>query len=271
VNGADTEVISDSGAIPRTEVPTTTTTPYCFEDSVSWEPLDMEGTTASNEENAFACQQKCYDTDGCYHFSYWQKWGTCHLQDAFALRRDYQADYTSGPFQCWSYLQDSGLVKVGVQQFLPKQFSCMQVGQSWDPVMQWRSGHVLAGGQADQIMECQALCASTPKCAHFTMDVETRTCKLASDTASLVSGILHSISGPPSCDTTKQEQYFMRKFIAGEVQLLFGSYTAAAVAAIGLAALGAFAAFVVRTRSQNQRSLELPSEAIDEAMIEEAE
>lgn len=218
----------------------------------------MEGSLPTEEEDAFACQQKCYDTDGCYHFSYWQKFKTCHLQDAFALRRDYQADYTSGPFQCWAYLQDAGLVEVGVEQFLPKQFSCMQVGMSWEPVMQWRSGRVLAGGQADQILGCQSLCDRTPGCAHFTMDMSTRTCKLADNTASAVSGVLNSIAGPPACDETNSRQYFMKKFSIGEAGI-FGSYTGAAgAAALGLAAVVAASAIVARrpkTRPSEQEPM----------------
>lgn len=221
---------------------------------------------ATNEEDSFACQQKCLDTDGCYHFSYWQKFKTCHLQDAFALRRDYQAEFTSGPFQCWSYLQDSGLVKVGVEQFLPEQFGCMQVGQSWEPAMQWRSGRVLAGGQADQIMGCQALCAKTPKCAHFAMDVSTRTCKLASDSASPISGVMHSIAGPPSCKKD-DKKYFMRKFIALEAGFV-SSYAGAAAAVLGLATLGSLAAVAVRRRLKRDRLMQSP--AAEEAMIEEA-
>lgn len=254
------------GQAAITSVPTTTTTPYCFEDSVSWEPLDMEGSIPTNEEDPFACQHKCLDTDGCYHFSYWRKFGTCHLQDAFALRRDYQADFTSGPFQCWSYLRDAGLVKVGVEQFLPEQFGCMQVGQSWEPVMQWRSGRVLAGGQADQIMGCQMLCANTPNCAHFTMDVSTRTCKLASDDASPISGVMHSISGPPSC-MKDNKQHFMRKFVAEEASLL-GSYTGAVAAVVGLAIVAALAAVAVRRRGKRERRLQ--STAADESLVEEA-
>lgn len=177
------------------------------------------------EEDAEACQRKCDETPGCYHFSYWKKFKLCHLQDAFALRRDYQSDYVSGPFECWSYLKAAGLVKVGEEQFLPKQFKCMQVGVGWEPVMQWRSGRVLAGTQADQIMECQSLCARTPTCGHFTMEVSTRTCKLAGKDASPLPGIFNSISGPPVC--TENPKTFMRKFSVGEAQRSW-SYTGVA-------------------------------------------
>merc|ERR1740121_350561 len=191
---------------------TSTTTAYCFEDTVSWEPLDMDGTLPSKEEGPEDCQKKCFKTNGCYHFSYWRKFKLCHLQDAFALRRDYQSNFISGPFRCWSYLQDAGLVKVGVEQFLPKQFNCMQVGVSWEPVMQWRSGQVLAGGQADQILGCQALCAKTPMCTHFTMDVGMHQCKLAGADAAPLPGVFHTISGPTACDEKTSQRTFMRKF-----------------------------------------------------------
>lgn len=217
---------------------------------MSWEPLDMEGTFPTMEETAKDCQERCNKQSGCYHFSFWSKGkeNYCHLQDAFALRRDYQANFVSGPFQCWSYLHDSGLVEVGVEQFLPKQFNCMQVGVSWEPVMQWRSGRVLPGSQKDQIVGCQSLCSRTTGCGHFTMEVSTRTCKLSGEDATPLPGVFNSISGPPAC--TDDTRTFMRKFSQGEVESSRSCLVGVGVAALGLVVVGAAVLYVRRPKKE---------------------
>jgi hypothetical protein len=217
----------------------------------------MEGTVPTEEEDAEACQKKCDQTPGCFHFSFWKKLKVCHIQDAFALRRDYQSDFVSGPFQCWSYLRHAGLVRVGVEQFLPKQFNCMQVGVSWEPVMQWRSGKVLAGTQADQIQGCQSLCARTKGCKHFTMEVSMRTCKLAGGDAVPLPGVFNTISGPPVC--TANPHTFMRKFTVGQVQRSWSYSTLAGSLAVGFVVVCSSAALYSRrpwrTEQASSRSL----------------
>jgi len=44
---------------------------------------DMEGQGKETVDSVFLCQQRCKQTDGCAHFSYWSD-GGCHLQSATA-------------------------------------------------------------------------------------------------------------------------------------------------------------------------------------------
>merc|ERR1719277_2485843 len=73
--------------LPTVTTGTVVTTPgtYCFDEGVSFQPLDMQGTFLTNEPSPWACQKRCQTTYGCAHFSYWNLGGHCHLQDASAV------------------------------------------------------------------------------------------------------------------------------------------------------------------------------------------
>merc|ERR1719296_564115 len=83
------------------------------------------------------------------------------------------------------------------------------------------------GGEADIIMQCQALCARQVGCAHFTMEVSSRTCHLATVSAAPLPGVLNSISGPAVCGPRGQQDIFMqRKYAASGLPSTFlGSRT----------------------------------------------
>jgi len=156
-------------------------------------------------------------------------------------------------------LKDAGLVQVGVGQYLPKQFECMQVGVSWEPVMQWRSGRVLAGSQPQQIMGCQSLCARTEGCEHFTMDVGIRTCKLAGSEAVPLPGVFNSISGPPVC--VDAARTFMRKFSEARMTHLQPKFMAIGILGFGLTAVGSVAILYRRIKQvDTTRSLMMTDE-----------
>lgn len=71
--------------------------PVCVEHGVSFEPIDMQGTSRKVTKSSAACQEYCEDTPHCAHFTWWPD-GGCHLQSARA-KRVHSSDAISGqPF-----------------------------------------------------------------------------------------------------------------------------------------------------------------------------
>lgn len=195
---------------------TLTTTAFCMEDGIAWEPLDMQGTFPMKVKSPEACHRKCLKKSGCYHFTYWRNEGTCHLQDALALRRVDRVNFVSGPFQCWGYIKHTGLVKVDDGVYLPRQLKCMEVGVSWDPPLEIHPIDAWQGTEMDKISACQKLCMASFDCAHFTVEVTSATCKLSGKDAIAVKGIFNTISGPVVDSCPGRSRGFMRKFEASE-------------------------------------------------------
>lgn len=57
---------------------------------------------------------------------------------------------------------------------------------------------------ADTVAECQALCANTTGCAHFSYWQPMKHCHLADAEAALMTGEVFFISGPPKCGQEKE-------------------------------------------------------------------
>jgi len=196
----------------------------CFEAAVQWEPLDMGilpdakhpdkviQVAPIREESIHACQEKCRNTDGCAHFSFWkvsgEDEGFCHFQDAFAVRRAHRPGFTAGPPEC----ESSGDVDppyMPSTEDTPKGFECAAVGQVWSPIMAAMS---LKGTESEVLTSCREHCKDTAGCAHVTVQFPMGLCQLAKANATIVEGILGAISAPVSCPKAEeQEELAFRK------------------------------------------------------------
>jgi len=240
---------------------TTTTTPYCFESGVHWGPLDMKGTFASQEDDEFACQRKCLQTDGCSHFSFLKLGRMCHLQDRYAHRREKSEGFVSGPFQCWSYLIPGMYARLQSNHtYVPVRFSCMQVGVTWSPDLTV-SSHI--HGERDEVVfACQEKCRDTEGCKHFTV-MFPGLCRLAGS-AAVPLPAEQAISGPPSADCEDPTSdaplghTFMRKFESGPEASTSRFFPNAAAAGVPVALLGALAAALVWQRRRSGTTVPRP-------------
>jgi len=195
----------------------------CFHRNASYEPLDMENTSASEEVDAYACQRRCQDHDRCVHFSFWVVeglgHGVCHLQDAYAIRVEGALGCLSGPFACWQVMpQRQDLSRHGESTFLPRRFDCMSRGWSYAPILadRLRTFPVeQVPSKEKAVMKCQDYCFSVPECAFFSMDVNTRLCSLASSSAKRFWNGAHLISGEKACHVGASG-----KFLLGAVEAL---------------------------------------------------
>lgn len=176
----------------------TTAKAFCFEMDVLWEPLDMKDELPSQEVDEWACQQKCFSTSGCSHFSYWTLGGFCHLQDQYALRRGRRPGFVSGPFHCWEYLVPGKFTRT-----VPK-FRCMQIGVVWEPDMYAVPPRLLGGEREEVVLRCQKLCGNTSGCAHFTVMFPS-TCRLAGTSAVPVPAAPQTMSGPATSECAGAE------------------------------------------------------------------
>lgn len=179
----------------------------------------MKGFFATTEPTAAACQHRCLATPGCYHFSYYKQIGTCHLQDAFALRRGTGAGFVSGPFQCWAYLTNQkSYAKVSDVSYLPAALRCAEVGTSWQPAIitekiPTESSKDDLGGLG-RVLSCQAKCSETPGCAYYTLHLTSSECHMANAAATPMRGMLDTIGGTPKCE---DQMFVQRKTLANKM------------------------------------------------------
>jgi len=170
----------------------------CFEDRVAYMPLDMDGQPMNTEETVAACQARCAKVAGCKHFSFYAMLGHCHIADATSMRSGMQAGFISGPAVC-------GL----------KEHGCIEPATSYAPILLGKDTDFSdVEDLREAIGSCQDLCASTDVCKHFVFTVALKRCDMATESASRVSAVMGTVSGPPSC----QEQEAVtteKKFLSG--------------------------------------------------------
>jgi len=188
---------------PKALVPKSAT-PGCFDTEMTWSPLDMAGTSASQESSATACQKLCQNTKGCLHFSFWRPLpefpqGQCHLHDIGAVPVPNSPGYTAGPHRCWDDLDTSNYIDVGHKTYVTRELGCLQWARSYDPSI---ASHILSSGDGDtveqQLQKCAAWCAANKSCNKFSFFASTKMCILAG-AAAVAAHNDGAISGPPSC------------------------------------------------------------------------
>jgi len=204
-----------AAAVATTRTTTITATVTCFEEDTHWEPLDVPGLLVSRQANESACQQHCRDTEGCSHFSFWLPDGSCHLQDAFAIKRGHRKGFISGPFDCWSNLSPGKFAKIQDDAFVPEQFRCMQLGIVWEPTLDTPPLYI-SGDKEEVVLKCQQQCKSTWGCEHFSV-LFPNMCRLAGASSAPLPAASVAISGP-AVSRCHEEGYvgstFMKKVAA---------------------------------------------------------
>jgi len=148
----------------------------CFKYHVRWmEPSgseDMPGSHSEDKDSTAKCQQKCKETAGCAHFSYWPEWNSCRLNSASATA-SVDARAFSGDPNCDEV--------------------CFSTSEKWMPLDTAHPDRIDASTPA----ECQEKCASISACQHFSWWLDDG-CHLMSD-ASTSQPSNHATSGPREC------------------------------------------------------------------------
>lgn len=197
-----------------TEAPLVST--GCFENGVSFMPMDMDGTLSTIEANPENCQKRCSFTPGCKHFSHMQApgftSGLCHMHDALAIPQLGALGFVSGPYKCWSDIEDkSHLIQKPHNKYIDPGLACMEWGVVYSPAMVGlprmipiASGNIEAG-----VLACQQYCAETRGCAHFTLSSTgaERMCSLSGPGATRLTNMMGTMSGPPSCGAGGEPSY----------------------------------------------------------------
>jgi hypothetical protein len=161
----------------------------------------MLGENITKEADAFACQKRCLLVRGCAHFSYFKSDMDCHLQDAYAIKRDNDPAFLSGPFHCWGAIPaQEKYVNLGNKTYVPKELDCMQRGVLYSPIMGVPTFFAPEQGEEDlarglnTIKKCKALCDSTGDCAHFSVQFPVGLCRMASAMARALPGLENTVS-----------------------------------------------------------------------------
>jgi len=173
------------------QVPVSTTErdTSCFQQNVSYEPLDMLGTVLSTEGGLLDCQDRCARVPGCTHFTYWKPLRHCHIQDNFSVARPDRADFVAGRPTCdtkTAALEDP---------------DCFTHGFGYWPTMRnvKKIPHLATTMANSEVLDaCQKLCAETKGCARFLFGMQSRVCQLVRKKAFKYQAP-QFISGPPDC------------------------------------------------------------------------
>eukprot|EP00408_Alexandrium_pacificum_P019209 CAMPEP_0171209664 /NCGR_PEP_ID=MMETSP0790-20130122/28710_1 /TAXON_ID=2925 /ORGANISM="Alexandrium catenella, Strain OF101" /LENGTH=300 /DNA_ID=CAMNT_0011675277 /DNA_START=4 /DNA_END=906 /DNA_ORIENTATION=- len=171
----------------------------CYEDKVAWDPLDMPGTVSRRAEDATECQQRCANTKGCTHFSYWWIGNNCHLQDAYAIRQTGRLGFISGPFGCWENLDQNKYIKKGLS-IVQSGYNCVELGTMYEPLMglvKMIQKEDLTGIEA--VKECRKYCADNQDCHYYSIVFPDRMCRMAGKHAKKVTPYINAVSGTPTC------------------------------------------------------------------------
>lgn len=171
----------------------------CFEDKVTWEPLDMASARSPVKASSTSeCQKQCESTTGCRHFSFWTPGSLCHMQDSFAARQEGRIGYVSGPFKCWSALNHSQYVRISPGAYVTKDLRCIELGAVYSPILGMPKFLSRYKDPVAAVKECEALCQGGEGCAHWSLQGPQNLCRLATASAQKLSE-LHTVSGPRVC------------------------------------------------------------------------
>ncbi|CAE8726659.1 unnamed protein product [Polarella glacialis] len=244
-----TTTTTTSAVLSRTTGPSQA--PSCFEDAVSFVPLDLAGAPMSLKTEALACQRRCAKVAGCKHFSFLKTSpellvGYCHLQGLSGLAQLGSVGWVSGPYACWEDIEDTSLmIDKGHHTYVPPEFACMEWGVVYSPELVGQIETFLATdfpGEELATLQCQKKCAKVQECAHFTMSFPTRLCTLAANTSTGFSNVAGALSGPPRCKRKDMQSYYWEvlpaerlwaKSVAGYASILGGfSFVAAGLALV---------------------------------------
>lgn len=149
-----------------------------------YEPLDVLGEPLSLEDDAYACQHRCANTDGCAHFTFWMLGKHCHLEGALAMKFEGRVGFIAGPSSCHS----ATCLEVGV-----KYFDAGTNGRTW-------SCDTCASLE-EVIDSCRDVCVADEHCTHFTVNHHLNICTIASSRALRLQHVPGFISGSPECDS----------------------------------------------------------------------
>ncbi|CAJ1417518.1 unnamed protein product [Effrenium voratum] len=150
----------------------------CFQNDLSYRPVNMKLQRRSKERSALSCQRRCARVAGCSHFSYWSD-GGCHLQDDDA-QLSAEPGAVSGPPDCLT------------EQKTSTDSACRE-GLSFRPL----DMHGHARSHEASAAQCALRCKSVEGCSHFSYWSDGG-CHLQDSRA--VNGPSHgAFSGPPNC------------------------------------------------------------------------
>jgi len=159
----------------------------------------MPNTLPVHEPDVRACQERCANTTGCTHFSYWTLGGHCHLQDAYAIMQTGRLGFVSGPFRCWSSLNHRLWVDKGNKTYVHKGYKCVEFGTLFSPILGVPKYFPRSMDGRAAVKACREYCISVPGCAHFTIQFPQRGCRLAAAGAHKLHNFMNAVSGTPTC------------------------------------------------------------------------
>lgn len=153
----------------------------------------VAGESVSVEDNATACQARCFRIPSCAEFAYWGPGGQCHILGFLEMPVQEQlpstAGWVSGPPSC-------DAAGPALRQLMAKRYDACYVSHTaFQPLLEDAEPRILAS-----VLDCQRWCEQQPGCGFFSYFALSGLCHLSPADAQRLHPVLNFVAGPKSCE-----------------------------------------------------------------------
>jgi len=214
--------------------PTLPPPPFCHEDDVMYEPIDLNySMSATVLTNITDCQLLCRSITACGFYTWYDDLKLCHLARPTAVKQTGRPGFQAGPSSCGD-AQQAASPETAQTTMMMK--TCMLTNISFDPI----SSRGRAASTEENEVACQNQCKSTRWCAHFVYNTLLKTCNLQDDSSEVKTAQPYEIAGPPNCDVHVEFNATLHE-IAQESTLITDSHAMLSFVGLVEAAIISFA------------------------------
>lgn len=185
--------------MPKVSPPKMDPPPYCVENDVMYEPIDMNMTINTNitAKTVVDCMIQCRNAPDCGYFSFYFPLGSCHFSSPMATKATGRVGFVGGGAICSANTQ--GKAMVGMKEAtVDSKFAtkhCGVRGLSFMPP----NGHGRQSSYVQTALACQAECQNVTWCHSYLFNTLTKTCDLQDSQSKPVLGSIYDMAGPTFC------------------------------------------------------------------------
>jgi len=185
--------------MPMVSPPAIDPPPYCVENDVMYEPIDMNMTiTNITAKTVVDCMIQCRNAPDCGYFSFYFPLKVCHFSSPMATKATGRIGFVGGGAICPPN-DPQGKAMVGMKQAsVDSKFAterCGVRGLSFFP----RNGQGRQSSYVQTALACQDECQNVTWCHSYLFNTLTKTCDLQDWQSKPVLGSIYDMAGPVFC------------------------------------------------------------------------